>query len=413
MLQEQYLWVYLIASVFGTYTLYRFMGIFFKHNNTYREILSYCAFHILINGIYIHFSIPILTVAANLIALFCLTLNYQATFKQRTVAVALIYTMLAVIELGGAVVLGGSNFNFFSVNTDFQSSQAIILIKLATFCAVLILENYQNMKRGLELSHRYWVATILIPIGSLFVQYSLLQVITPKAILIYISIFLIFLINLLVFYLYDGLNENYGHQTRTALLAQQNQYYHHQLQMMNDNYQMVQKTRHDLKNHYIALGAFIQQGDYKEGLDYLEQLIQSVDCPQEFVSSGNHVVDSLVNYKLYQAVDQGATVSAQVNVSDQIAITPFEMTVILGNILDNAINAISKVENPKTINLKMTMDHSRLYIKLGNHYNGDIRSCGKRLLTTHPDSSNHGIGLKHVQEIVDRYPHYFVVQQWM
>lgn len=75
----------------------------------------------------------------------------------------------------------------------------------------------------------------------------------------------------------------------------------------------------------------------------------------------------------------------------------------MGNILDNAIEAALKCENEKYILLNMKYDQGTFLISLKNSYNGNSKKSNGKFLTTKVDNKNHGIGLKSVESIVQKY----------
>jgi sensor histidine kinase regulating citrate/malate metabolism len=79
------------------------------------------------------------------------------------------------------------------------------------------------------------------------------------------------------------------------------------------------------------------------------------------------------------------------------------MTVILGNILDNAIKAAAKVKDNSYINLKMKYDKGRLLIQSDNPFAGKITEENGEILTSNADKENHGIGLQNIKKVIQKY----------
>jgi len=79
------------------------------------------------------------------------------------------------------------------------------------------------------------------------------------------------------------------------------------------------------------------------------------------------------------------------------------MSVILGNLLDNAINASSRLEKDKRLDLKIDYKRGRLFINLSNTYNGILNYKGDKLITSNKDKEAHGIGMKNINAVLDKY----------
>lgn len=79
------------------------------------------------------------------------------------------------------------------------------------------------------------------------------------------------------------------------------------------------------------------------------------------------------------------------------------MTIILGNLLDNAIEASSKVEENPYINVKLKYDKGRLFLQVANPYAGELIEKSGKFITTKADKDNHGIGLESVKKVIQKY----------
>jgi sensor histidine kinase regulating citrate/malate metabolism len=78
------------------------------------------------------------------------------------------------------------------------------------------------------------------------------------------------------------------------------------------------------------------------------------------------------------------------------------MNVILGNLLDNAVEAVKKI-NEKKIKIEMELDRGCLYIKIENTFNGNIEIRDGKLKTIKNNSQYHGIGLVSIKNALDKY----------
>ena len=80
------------------------------------------------------------------------------------------------------------------------------------------------------------------------------------------------------------------------------------------------------------------------------------------------------------------------------------MCLILGNLLENALEAAEKVVENRYIRLRMKYDKNNLLIYIENSYIGKlIRTKDKKLKSTKENSENHGIGLESVKRAVEKY----------
>lgn len=124
---------------------------------------------------------------------------------------------------------------------------------------------------------------------------------------------------------------------------------------------------------------------------------------KEYACSGNILIDGILNLKLQESERKGIKTELELNVPGKVNITSLDMSVILGNLLDNAINAATKAPVEKRITTIIKYKKSRLIIQVSNSYNGQLNYKGNDLATTDTDKENHGIGIKNIKSTLDKY----------
>ena len=92
----------------------------------------------------------------------------------------------------------------------------------------------------------------------------------------------------------------------------------------------------------------------------------------------------------------------EIIVPQKIKISAYDMTAILGNLLDNAITALKKCTDLKMFSVKINYCKDNILITISNSFNGIIKEKNGILETLKDDKNNHGLGLKSVEEAVNR-----------
>lgn len=399
-----YEWVYILTAIFGTYIQYRFMAVFFDTRRTSArvELLSYIAFFLILNSIYLFVNIPIIMMIASLTAFFLLSLNYESTIKKRILSAVLIYLILASVETIVVLLSGYFNTQLYSTN-NYSSVTGIIFCNILSYFAVLILNNFKNIKKGESVPNSYWLCIVLIPAGSLYIILMLFHARGLTVSQVLAGLVLIFLINIVTFHLYDVIVVALSEKMQSMLILEQNKYYDKQLEMIKSSLQTTSAIRHDLKNHMFSIRSLIESGDTKETLNYISGIMDDIGTRKDRSVTGNTVIDSIINFKLQEAEQRGIKTNLDLKIPEKLEIPSFDITVILGNLLDNAIKAVVKVNEDRFINLKIKYDKGRLMIETDNPYTGVIKEENGRILTTNRDKENHGIGLKSVKKVIQKY----------
>lgn len=121
--------------------------------------------------------------------------------------------------------------------------------------------------------------------------------------------------------------------------------------------------------------------------------------------TGNIAIDSVINYKMTQAYENNISVETDIAIPEKLEVDEDDMAVVLGNALDNAIEAVLKVrnENERYIKIKMEYEQETLSIYIKNSFDSVVKDNGTKLLTRKKDKKMHGIGLQSINDIVDKY----------
>ena len=395
--------VYLITNVFATYTLYRYMCIFFdrKDVDKRQEFMSYSLYFCIISLLYLSFNNPAVNIASNLIMFFMLTYNYQSTTKIRLIAVVSTYMILMIIEVLVMLILQSYGITVTSGN-DAALIIGIISIKIISYIVMLFMSNFKMISNDIKVSNIHWLSIFIIPVGTLIIVLIMISMdyasnVTESI----ISIVILLVINVFVFYFYDELMKSYESKIERTRLQQQNNAYLKQLEIINQSKENIKAFRHDVKNHALTLKYYIDNYDRDGATGYLDNILDFINYSKEHAKSGNFEIDSLINYKMDLAEKSNIKAEVYLAIPHKLNINPFDLSIVIGNLLDNAIEATLKAEN-KFINISIELDRNVLYISISNSYNGNLKLTNSKLETT-KDNDNHGIGISSVQKSIEKY----------
>ena len=218
-----------------------------------------------------------------------------------------------------------------------------------------------------------------------------------QAILICISTLLV---NLSVFYLYHVMQLNFVNRMENDIYRQQVYAYQNQLDVIQESQNRIRTLKHDMKNHILSLQTLLKQGDLEEIEKYLSSMQDFMTNPSEHVTTGNDAIDSLLNYKIQSAKERLDAVETKINIPEKLMLKSFDLNVILGNLLDNAIDAAMQTEERK---LRMTMKLEKGILNLRNSCQGVEEGKKGSMETTKTDRKNHGMGLSSVRRTVEKY----------
>lgn len=177
---------------------------------------------------------------------------------------------------------------------------------------------------------------------------------------------------------------------------------------VNNMYQNILSLKHDMNNHLHTISGYMQVGEYAKAQEYAGKIAGEVSKIKSF-HSGNAVVDALIGSKTALAEMNGIRVDVDMAVPPELKIADGDMTVMIGNLYDNAIDANLKFEdiNKRFIHIKVLFDGGNLLLMFENAATGEDRPGDTGVwTTTKADSSMHGFGIKNIDRIVQMYGGY-------
>lgn len=396
--------IFIISNIFGTYIIFKFMRIFFDRGETNKkiEMITYISYYFIITVVYLFINIPIVMMICNIISFMGLTFNYHASIKRRIMSVIFIYIILMCIEMIIVFLSGYFDFSIFTENF-YSSIWGIISIKIISYFIVLIITNYQNIKRGIAIPTSYWLCICLTPFSSLYCMLILFQSTSLKLSQVLTCVFLLLLINFSAFYLYDVLTATFGDKMEKILLSQQNNFYNKQFDLMRESLKVKKAEKHDLTNHLSVIETLLNKNENEKAIEHIEMMKDDFIPYREFAYSGNLIIDSILNFKIQEAEQNDIKINLELFIPESLTIGSYDMTTILGNLIDNAIGATKKLDTNKNINLLIKYNKGRIIIKMKNPYIGEIKYKNDTIVTSNADKDNHGIGLLNVKSTVEKY----------
>lgn len=190
--------------------------------------------------------------------------------------------------------------------------------------------------------------------------------------------------------------------------AYQNDLVEKHCEEVENMYRQMRGWRHDYKHHIQTMRAHLLMGQYQELDEYLRELDTDLTEVDTILKTGNVRIDAVLNSKLAVAEAKGIHVNAKAVVPGQLGMKEVDLCVILGNLLDNAMEACERQpENDKEqqfIRVYIEVLKQQLYIYVSNTMADDIRRSGEQYLSAKRGS--HGFGLMRIDRVVKKYNGY-------
>ena len=192
--------------------------------------------------------------------------------------------------------------------------------------------------------------------------------------------------------------------TQNAILKQLNEHLAYESGRMESD-EALRRFRHDFRNHAIVLNAMLEQGDYENAKSYFNSVSGEVSGKKKTYSTGNSVVDSLLNIKAVAAAMQNTEILFDGAIPEQ-GTEPKDMCICFGNLLDNALEACAALpeETERTVRIRAIPTNNVLLLSFVNPTTRKSGAfSGQPPHTTKKDVKVHGIGLKNVRDTAKKY----------
>ena len=178
------------------------------------------------------------------------------------------------------------------------------------------------------------------------------------------------------------------------------QYEHYRVS--EETIDLINRKYHDLKHQIAFLKSDITESQKREYLDEMEAEVRQYEAQNH---TGHHIVDTILTEKHLQCQRLGIQMTAVVDGTALSFLPVMEICSLLGNALDNAIEAVQQVEDPqeRLIHFSAARQKGFLRIAVGNRFRGDLKIRDGLPVTTKEDKSFHGFGVRSMKSIAEQH----------
>lgn len=335
-------------------------------------------------------------------------------------AASCIMTLFVILAIGYiwmilACLLHGGDFeNTFLI---FMTPGPLRFLYLALDKAsdiVLYLTFRKHFYRLSTLKNR-WLVSLLI--GSAFVygvtQYIMNAILSHDVYTMRQASIVSFLVLLLFFLVFSLLlltiSSRDQERAQRLVLQQTDRLMEKNYQMLHQDLQENAKRLHDFHHHLQAiLGLAEQAGDQKTE-EYVQSLLDVSYRDVRMCSCGNDIIDAVINCSAAEAARSHINFQYNVELSSSLSqISPIDLCAVLGNQVENALDACRKIPDSQRRFIQVSIRQNKSFVVIqviNSAYRNPFTADG-RLVTNKEDSEFHGLGLKSIQDTVDKYNGY-------
>jgi len=384
----------------------RFLGK--KYNSRRPYILAYILYFVLNVNLSV-FYMDILA-AFSVISCFIIAYTlYNGTRTQRIFCGGLLTAYLFVSETVTMLVISfsiGYTLTEIAANTLLFYTGAFVAKAIALCLALFISSNRAKPLNPVPFYYHLLLLVITyISVGLSYAVFFFVSQSDASATIFHVfAEIAVVVLSILVFFVFEKLQKYAEQETYTTVIEQQLSHNERRFNLIDSQITEIRGLKHDLTNHLICIRRLSADKQYDKLNDYLDEYLPKTSEVITNSYTGKPSVDSILSEKVAAAEYGNIEVKLNVNVLPEFSYSPVHLNIILGNALDNAIEACYKLPEDRVryISLDLKIEEGWLYIRIVNSSVPVKITAGGFPLTDKTDNAHHGLGLNIVNQLVHR-----------
>lgn len=346
-------------------------------------------------------------IISSIISNLAMTLLYKCKWYMRFLYAVSIWLIIALTEIIVSVL-----FNFYGIATSLTQQDPLLfaigtiiskIFGLITVCIVrLFIKKRQYTAKNVLLILPLPLSSVLVLAMLMPTFYNSSNVLLHTGILT--SSALLIVANMSVFYFLDKQDDYIASKAKLMFaeshIEEQKAHYKELYANLNE----TRIFRHDIKNQMLSLMGLMRSNETEKALQAMQTSLDMLDKNgKNIIDSGNPVIDAVLQSKLTDAQNKNVQMLTSIKIQYDINVDEIEFGILLGNIVDNAIEASRQVqENLRApIKLSIIATQGNISVNVTNSTIGNIDTS--KLETNKSDKANHGYGIKTIKSIAEKY----------
>lgn len=281
----------------------------------------------------------------------------------------------------------------------------LLITKILLLFITLLILNFKE-KSGFNLKKTECIAMLVTFILTSSVGLSVREMLRldrlSPVLFLYIICCMIVL-NIIIFGFLIKIIQNGRKETEMQLLKLQLMQQEKSMLETDRLYEETIKIRHDMKNYVSCALSLAENREYDKLGEYLREFSAvKLGKIRQYVKTDSKVIDAVLNNKLTAVAENNISIECVIT-GKTGSVAEMDLSILLSNLLDNAAEACSKNKIPSRLRIDIHNNGSYLCIKIRNTYDKAVHGEKLSLKTTKADKFSHGLGLKSVKDIVDKY----------
>lgn len=343
--------------------------------------------------------------------IYCLLYLKGNVYVKIIVSIIPIASIILVNSLVATIIstIFGEGFDDLITKQTIYRCLTVIITKLFLYYVLLIIQKIFEKEKKYSFGVKEWIpiiSTFLIS-AAIFTSVDLINIhneLDEKGkILVLFAILCLVILNIVSFYMVVKISRTSYIETENKLLKMQNEYQSNYVANVKNQEKELKTIRHDLKHNLFVIEAQLKCEKYDEAKNYVSQLLNQEVLVGGTVLTDNATVNAIINSKIIYAKSLGVKIVVQ-SCKQIIAIPDIDLCNLLGNLIDNAIEACEQCNfTEKLIEIQISSNEDIMTFSIRNTVEKSVLENNPKLVTSKKKYREHGLGLASVNQIVNKY----------
>ena len=345
---------------------------------------------------------------------FSVTIILSFFFRNKWYNKLFIAFVLSIIFVLSEIIIGTllvfiANTDIYSMRDDFLSYVTGLLASKLLLYFLIKAFSYKKLDLNMNMRWQILVGLMLTPISSIVAMYAigislmhyegrlLMLIVLATSVLLCIS-------NYFVFYLFENHLKNEQTRVQLAFAKKQIDYqvdYYKDMSLIQSE---IRTLAHDMKHYMAGVWGFIKEGNLNEANACIESIVDKLKSADSVFDTGYPALDAMLRFKNQRMDSNSIRFDSFIALPEQISVDVMDLCVILGNGLDNAIEACANVQWKHDKYVRLSMSVKSRYISISIENPTEYVSVANRIPRTNKtDTFSHGLGLNSIQAVTQKY----------
>jgi len=331
-------------------------------------------------------------------------LLFKEMLFQRLFAFFMLMTIISFLRLLGIIL--ADLFLPFGDNISYLMMIIITFVLYSIYIIIAFKFGRKIFKKVFVYEHaKEWIFYLISAAASWFILEFLPLLFQSYFIMMLVVMFFVMWCFIILLYAiintHEKTKQKYAADYSRDIIATGREHY----QKINEQFDALRVMRHDYKFHLKTALDMLNKGDLEKSREYLSGLHEQFENKELPSFCGNVVINSLVSDYAKKCKELNIDFDVSISIPPDFSVMNYEMCIVLGNLLENAVEACRKITNNRQIKLVLKPKGEQLMLMVRNTFDGEVVLEEDKFISTKRE--NGGIGLESVRAVVDRFGEIF------